>query len=39
MDVELNTEVSFEKDSIIMLTLAILIAGASLMLLNKLIKK
>lgn len=38
MDLDLNTEVSLEKDSIIMLTLAIVIAGAGLMLLNKLIK-
>lgn len=38
MDLNLDTEVSLEKDSIIMLTLAIVIAGAGLMLLNKLIK-
>lgn len=38
MDLNLDTEVTIEKDSIIMLTLAIVIAGAVLMLLNKLIK-
>lgn len=38
MDLNLDTEVTVEKDSIIMLTLAVVIAGSVLILLNKLIK-
>lgn len=38
MDLNLDTEVKIEKDSIIMLVIAIVIAGTTLMLINKLIK-
>lgn len=39
MEVDLNTQVEISKESIVLLTLAILIAGTGLMLISKFTKK
>lgn len=39
MNLDLGTEVRFEKDSIIMLVVGVVVAGAILILLNRVVKK